>query len=158
MAEFFWNYIWPLIIMVAESLLRLVILLIAIDYVLYADRKSLNLSAIVEAQRDHGVASWLGVPWLTIFNWYRLPLLPMFLIFFVSALADDLVESRGQQRAGGGAGEVRRWTVYHAQWHCSAPARNRTGRRRHGLADARRLPQAGQSLRAPGRFSLRPEA
>ena len=55
---------------------------------LYADRKSLNLSAIVEAQRDHGLASWLGVPWLTIFNWYRLPLLPMFLIFFVSALAE----------------------------------------------------------------------
>jgi NADH-quinone oxidoreductase subunit H len=49
---------------------------------------SLNLSAIVEAQRDHGLASWLGVPWLTIFNWYRLPLLPMFLIFFVSALAE----------------------------------------------------------------------
>ena len=88
MAEFFWNYIWPLIIMVAESLLRLVILLIAIAYVLYADRKSLNLSAIVKAQRDHGLASWLGVPWLTIFNWYRLPLLPMFLIFFVSALAE----------------------------------------------------------------------
>ena len=115
MAEFFWNYIWPLIIMVAESLLRLVILLIAIAYVLYADRKSLNLSAIVEAQRDHGLASWLGVPWLTIFNWYRLPLLPMFADLFRFGAGRnespfDLVESRGQQRAGGGAGEVRRWT------------------------------------------------
>jgi NADH:ubiquinone oxidoreductase subunit H len=95
--------------MVAESLLLLVILLIAIAHVLYADRKSLNLSAIVEAQRDHGLASWLGVPWLTIFNWYRLPLLPMFLIFFRFGAGRngppfDLVESRGQQRC-----RRRRW-------------------------------------------------
>jgi NADH-quinone oxidoreductase subunit H len=38
-AEFFSDYVWPLIIMVAESLLLLVILLIAIVHVLYADRK-----------------------------------------------------------------------------------------------------------------------
>jgi NADH-quinone oxidoreductase subunit H len=39
-------------------------------------------------QRDHTLAIWLGVPWLTILNWYRLPLLPIFVIFFVSALAE----------------------------------------------------------------------
>ena len=60
---------------------------------------SLNLSAIVEAQRDHGVATLIGVPWFTVLNWYWLPLLPMFVIFFVSALAEtnrppfDLVEA-----------------------------------------------------------------
>src|ERR1700738_481152 len=36
---------------------------------------SLNLTDIVEAQRDHGVASFIGLPWLTILNWYWLPLL-----------------------------------------------------------------------------------
>jgi NADH-quinone oxidoreductase subunit H len=34
---------------------------------------SLNLSAIVEAQRDHGFASFIGLPWLTVLNWYWLP-------------------------------------------------------------------------------------
>ena len=203
MAEFFWDYVWPLIIMVAESLLLLVVLLIAIAYVLYADRKiwaavqlrrgpnvvgpwgllqsfadllkfvfkeptipvgaglvisdinvgilyifaisslmvygvvmagwssnskypflaalrsaaqmvsyevsigfvlitvlllagSLNLSAIVEAQ-----AGRLG-----IFNWFWLPLLPMFVVFFISALAEtnrppfDLVEAESELVAG----------------------------------------------------------
>jgi NADH-quinone oxidoreductase subunit H len=67
---------------------------------------SLNLSAIVEAQRDHGLASWIGLPWLTILNWYWLPLLPMFVIFFVSALAEtnrppfDLVEAESELVAG----------------------------------------------------------
>src|SRR5512139_3183624 len=37
---------------------------------------SLNLSAIVEAQ-SHGLASWIGLPWLSFLNWYWLPLLPM---------------------------------------------------------------------------------
>jgi NADH-quinone oxidoreductase subunit H len=240
MAEFFWDYVWPLIIMVAESVLLLVVLLIAIAYVLYADRKiwaavqlrrgpnvvgpwgllqsfadllkfvfkepvipagankgvfllaplvtctlalaawavipvsaglvianinvgilyifaisslgvygvimagwasnskypflaalrsaaqmvsyevsigfviitvllcvgSLNLSAIVEAQRDHGLASIIGLPWLTVLNWYWLPLLPMFVIFFVSALAEtnrppfDLTEAESELVAG----------------------------------------------------------
>jgi NADH-quinone oxidoreductase subunit H len=239
-AEFFWDYIWPLIIMVAESVLLLVVLLIAIAYVLYADRKvwaavqlrrgpnvvgpwgllqsfadllkfvfkepvipagankgvfllaplvtctlalaawavipvsaglviadinvgilyifaisslgvygvimagwasnskypflaalrsaaqmvsyevsigfviitvllcvgSLNLSAIVEAQRDHGLASFIGLPWLAVLNWYWLPLLPMFVIFFVSALAEtnrppfDLTEAESELVAG----------------------------------------------------------
>ncbi len=240
MAEFFWDYIWPLIIMVAESVLLLVVLLIAIAYVLLADRKiwaavqmrrgpnvvgpfgllqsfadllkfvlkepiipagankgvfllaplvtctlalaawavipvgaglvisninvgilyifaisslgvygvimagwasnskypflaalrsaaqmvsyevsigfviitvllcvgSLNLSAIVEAQRDHGLASFIGLPWLTVLNWYWLPLLPMFVIFFVSALAET---NRPPVRSdGGGIGARRR--------------------------------------------------
>jgi NADH-quinone oxidoreductase subunit H len=38
--EAFWStYAWPFIIMLAQSLLLLVILLITIAYVLYADRK-----------------------------------------------------------------------------------------------------------------------
>jgi NADH-quinone oxidoreductase subunit H len=240
MQAFFWDYVWPLVIMVAESVLLLVILLIAIAYVLYADRKvwaavqlrrgpnvvgpwgllqsfadllkfvlkepvipagankgvfllaplvtctlalaawavipvgagivianinvgilyifaisslmvygvimagwasnskypflaalrsaaqmvsyevsigfviitvllcvgSLNLTDIVEAQRDHGVATLIGLPWLTVLNWYWLPLLPMFVIFFVSSLAEtnrppfDLVEAESELVAG----------------------------------------------------------
>jgi NADH-quinone oxidoreductase subunit H len=67
---------------------------------------SLNLSAIVEAQRDHGLASLIGLPWLTVLNWYWLPLLPMLVIFFVSALAEtnrppfDLVEAESELVAG----------------------------------------------------------
>jgi NADH-quinone oxidoreductase subunit H len=57
---------------------------------------SLNLSAIVEAQNTR----------LGIFGWYWLPLLPMFVIFFVSALAEtnrppfDLVEAESELVAG----------------------------------------------------------
>src|SRR6201986_2957329 len=46
---------------------------------------SLNLTAIVEAQHPRGLASLIGLPWLTILNWYWLPLLPMFVVFYVSA-------------------------------------------------------------------------
>jgi NADH-quinone oxidoreductase subunit H len=66
---------------------------------------SLNLSKIVAAQ-EHGLASWLGVPWLSFLNWYWLPLLPMFVVFFVSALAEtnrppfDLVEAESELVAG----------------------------------------------------------
>src|SRR4029078_7883753 len=59
MAEFFWDYIWPLIIMVAESLLLLVVLLIAIAYVLYADRK---IWAAVQLRRGPNVV----VAWGTL--------------------------------------------------------------------------------------------
>jgi NADH-quinone oxidoreductase subunit H len=67
---------------------------------------SLNLSAVVAAQDTHGLATWLGVPWLTILNWFWLPLLPMFVVFFVSALAEtnrppfDLVEAESELVAG----------------------------------------------------------
>ncbi len=66
---------------------------------------SLKLSAIVEAQ-NHGLASLIGVPWLNFLNWYWLPLLPMFGVFFVSALAEtnrppfDLVEAESELVAG----------------------------------------------------------
>jgi NADH-quinone oxidoreductase subunit H len=66
---------------------------------------SLNLSAIVVAQ-GHGLADWLGLPWLTVLNWYWLPLFPMFIVFFISALAEtnrppfDLVEAESELVAG----------------------------------------------------------
>src|SRR5215208_432823 len=66
---------------------------------------SLNLSEIVIAQQ-RGLADWLGVPWLGVLNWYWLPLLPMFVVFFISALAEtkrppfDLVEAESELVAG----------------------------------------------------------
>jgi NADH-quinone oxidoreductase subunit H len=57
---------------------------------------SLNLSAIVEAQNS----AW------GLLGWYWLPLLPMFVVFFVSALAEtnrppfDLVEAESELVAG----------------------------------------------------------
>src|SRR6266436_788729 len=212
MAEFFassvWTgFLWPLIVMVAQSLLLLVLLLIAIAYILLADRKiwaavqirrgpnvvgpwglfqsfadllkfvlkepiipsgankavfllaplvscilalaawavipmnlgwvisdinvgvlyifaisslsiygiiitvllcagSLNLSTVVEAQNTRGFASLIGLPQLTILNWYVWPLFPMFVVFYVSALAEtnrppfDLVEAESELVAG----------------------------------------------------------
>jgi NADH-quinone oxidoreductase subunit H len=67
---------------------------------------SLNLTAVVEAQHSRGLASLIGLPWLTFLNWYFLPLLPMFVIFYVSALAEtnrppfDLVEAESELVAG----------------------------------------------------------
>ena len=67
---------------------------------------SLNLSDIVEAQHKHGLANAIGLPWLTILNWYWLPLFPMMVIFFISALAEtnrppfDLVEAESEIVAG----------------------------------------------------------
>src|ERR1022692_1285734 len=67
---------------------------------------SLNLSTVVEAQNSHGLASLIGLPKLTFLNWYVLPLFPMFVIFYVSALAEtnrppfDLVEAESELVAG----------------------------------------------------------
>src|SRR3954466_10834911 len=41
---------------------------------------SLKLSDIVDAQ-NHGLASMVGLPWLSFLNWYWLPLFPMFGVF-----------------------------------------------------------------------------
>jgi NADH-quinone oxidoreductase subunit H len=67
---------------------------------------SLNLSDIVEAQNMRGLAALIGVPWLNFLNWYWLPLFPMLIVFFVSALAEtnrppfDLVEAESELVAG----------------------------------------------------------
>src|SRR5499425_792966 len=56
-ASSFWTgFLWPLIIMVAESLLLLVVLLIAIAYILLADRK---IWAAVQIRRGPNVVG----PW-----------------------------------------------------------------------------------------------
>src|SRR4051794_4302187 len=55
-AEFWTSYLWPLIVMVAESLLLLVLLLISIAYVLLADRK---IWAAVQIRRGPNVVG----PW-----------------------------------------------------------------------------------------------
>jgi len=67
---------------------------------------SLNLTSIVDAQHNHGLATLIGVPWLTFLNWYWLPLFPMFVVFFISALAEtnrppfDLAEAESELVAG----------------------------------------------------------
>ena len=67
---------------------------------------SLNLSEIVLAQQNMGLAHTLGVPWLSFLNWFWLPLFPMFVVFYVSALAEtnrppfDLVEGESELVAG----------------------------------------------------------
>ncbi|HZY68326.1 MAG TPA: NADH-quinone oxidoreductase subunit NuoH [Devosia sp.] len=67
---------------------------------------SLNLSDVVVAQYEMGLAHALGVPWLSFLNWFWLPLFPMFVIFFISALAEtnrppfDLPEAESELVAG----------------------------------------------------------
>src|SRR3954468_19242667 len=63
MAEFFasafWTgFLWPLIIMIAESVLLLVVLLIAIAYILLADRK---IWAAVQIRRGPNVVGPFGL-------------------------------------------------------------------------------------------------
>src|SRR6201984_77276 len=58
-ASSFWtDFLWPLIIMVAESLLVLVVLLIAIAYILLADRK---IWAAVQMRRGPNVVGPFGL-------------------------------------------------------------------------------------------------
>jgi len=54
--DFFWTYLWPLIVMVAQSVLLLVILLVAVAYILLADRK---IWAAVQNRRGPNVVG----PW-----------------------------------------------------------------------------------------------
>ena len=56
MAEFISTYIWPLIVMLFQSVLLLVVLLVAVAYVLYADRK---IWAAVQIRRGPNVVG----PW-----------------------------------------------------------------------------------------------
>src|ERR1700739_3981004 len=58
MAALWTDYIWPLIVMVAESVMLIVILLIAIAYVLLADRK---IWAAVQIRRGPTVVGTWGL-------------------------------------------------------------------------------------------------
>ena len=58
MAEIWTAYLWPLIVMVAQSLLLLVVLLIAIAYILLADRK---IWAAVQIRRGPNVVGPFGL-------------------------------------------------------------------------------------------------
>src|SRR5215467_5756537 len=58
MAAVWTDYIWPLLVIVAQSVLLLVVLLIAIAYVLYADRK---IWAAVQLRRGPNVVGPWGI-------------------------------------------------------------------------------------------------
>ncbi|MGQ0485823.1 MAG: NADH-quinone oxidoreductase subunit NuoH [Hyphomicrobiales bacterium] len=65
---------------------------------------SLNLTEIVKTQQT-GLGTMLGLP-NSFLDWYFIPLFPMFIVFFVSALAEtnrppfDLVEAESELVAG----------------------------------------------------------
>ncbi len=56
MGDFFWTYLWPLIIILVQSVVLLVVLLVAVAYVLLADRK---IWAAVQIRRGPNVVG----PW-----------------------------------------------------------------------------------------------
>ncbi len=56
--EFFWTTLWPLIVILAQSVLLLVILLVAIAYILLADRK---IWAAVQMRRGPNVVGPFGL-------------------------------------------------------------------------------------------------
>jgi len=56
MVEFFWTYLWPLIIILAQSVLMLVCVLVVLAYLIYADRK---IWAAVQLRRGPNVVG----PW-----------------------------------------------------------------------------------------------
>src|SRR5476651_2760388 len=58
MIEFFWTYVWPFIIILAECLLLLVFLLVGVAYIIYADRK---IWAAVQMRRGPNVVGPLGL-------------------------------------------------------------------------------------------------
>src|SRR5712691_10520650 len=56
MAEFWTNYLWPLIVILAQSVLLLVVLLLITAYVLYADRKI--WAAVMNRRGPNVVGPW----------------------------------------------------------------------------------------------------
>ena len=56
MLEFWTDYVWPVLVVLAQSVLLLVILLIAVAYIIYADRK---IWAAVQIRRGPNVVG----PW-----------------------------------------------------------------------------------------------
>src|ERR1700748_1267384 len=58
LTDFWWTYLWPLVIMVAESVLLLVVLLLSVAYILLADRK---IWAAVQIRRGPNVVGPFGL-------------------------------------------------------------------------------------------------